>query len=163
MEWGDLAKGTLDMLLAPLAMIYALTKMITDALVFDFHGPMDDYNRIMSVTGQYSWDRKADEQKAKLGYTSREKDQAIQGLKSTFPNKSKEELEGALANMFPGQKQMSPETEKAGGYYEGGEYVYPRSRAQGQAPMNLNVYIDGKAKISKEVSKTMDEHIKADE
>lgn len=170
MTWRDMMISCVEAIIAPFVLLYSVIKMVTDALSLNFHGPLEDFNRIMgdvhSGMGKYSWEKKAEEEKAKLGYTSREKDQAIAGLRTAFPNKSTAELEAALAKMFPGQSQMSPQVEAAGGYYENGQWITSARAARvasGQATTNLNIWIDGQRKINKEVSKTMDEYIKADE
>ena len=168
--WRDTLISCVEAIIAPFVLLYSVVKMASDAMSFNFHGPLDDLNRIMgdvhNSMGKYSWERKADEEKAKLGYTSREKNKMMQTLREAFPQESDEKLQLAMAAMFPGQKQMTAENEAAGGYYEDGQWI-PSSRAarvaSGQATTNLNIWIDGQRKITKEVSKTMDEHLKADE
>lgn len=162
--WADAGKMAVDALIGPFIMLYAAVKSVTDALAGDFSGPMDDYENIMrSIRGKYSWEEEADKLKASQGYTPKERDAAIAGLKITFPNKSNEELGAALARMYPDQKPMDPELLKKGGYSDNGEWIHEAIRTGRSASTNLNVYIDGKNKINREISKTMDQHISADE
>lgn len=124
-----------EAIVAPFLAIYALAKSITDLFMGTLTNPFDTYDQGMRDFRGFAWgDRNS--------------------FENNLPDYSKQ-LFGVR------DKETKDSSNNKDSYSNNYNYAGPGYSTP--AGTNLNIYIDGRRKINKEIERAMDENIKADE